>query len=139
MSSLGNATIDTVVSCEWSAAHFCIAYVKTSLAFFRESSFAVLAAFLIISAFSAETSLSTSCKSFSFACSFVNDAICCNFTISSSYIFLTSSFWSSNSLICFFTSSSFFSKLSERLSRFSSLCNSLVSCLCTSPLLSLIS
>ena len=60
ISSFGRATIDTVVSEVWSAAHFCIAYPKISLAFLVASSLAFVCASLSIAAFSAINCFSNS-------------------------------------------------------------------------------
>ncbi len=62
-SSLGKATVEVVTSMDWEAEKRCMASVKMSRAFFSISSFPFCSNFLILSAKTSFSSLSTSAKS----------------------------------------------------------------------------
>ena len=139
ISSLGSATTDTVVSDVWSAAHFCIANPIISLAFLFASSFAFASDSFISAAFSSQSFLSNCSSNIFLASSPDSPEILCNVSVcfasnSSNFLAFSSFAWIflSNSL-------SLFSKLSARLSKFSSFWIILFSCSPISPLLSLIS
>ena len=98
ISSLGSATTETVLSTAWSAATRWMASVIISRARVSASSLASASISLIIVAISTWTSLLTSCKSLSLACSEVKPEILSNSascSCSNAWIF---SRWESNSI-----------------------------------------